>query len=104
MKMIVRFIRFFSYLIHNWEHFPTQKIKGDVKKKVIKCEKCGKVHALYHDCDQITISHGVVFDDDRKSYDWNCFITDASSIYKIEERILDSILNKPKENPLLIYE
>ena len=75
-----------------------------MKKKVIKCEKCGKVHALYHDCDQITISHGVVFEDDRKSYGWNCSITDASSIYKIEERILDSILNNPKENPLLIYE
>jgi len=74
------------------------------EKKVIKCEKCGRVHALYHDCNQISISHGVVFEDDRKRYDWNCFITNASSIYKIEERILDSILNNPKENPLLIYE
>ena len=52
----------------------------------------------------MSISHGVVFHDDRKSYDWNCFITDASSIYKIEERILDSVLNNPTENPLLIYE
>ena len=75
-----------------------------MKKKVIKCEKCGKVHALYHDCDQITISHGVVFNDDRKSYDWNCFITNTSSICKIEETVLDSNLNNPKENPLLIYE
>jgi hypothetical protein len=84
--------------------FSHSKKKGDVKKKVIKCEKCGKIHALYHDCNQITIGHGVVFEDDRKSYDWNCFITNASSIYKIEERILDSILNNSKENPLLIYE
>ena len=74
------------------------------KKKVIKCEKCGKIHALYADCEKITIGHGVVFKDDRKVYDWNCYITDASSIYKIEERILDSILNNSKENPLLIYE
>jgi len=71
---------------------------------VIKCGKCGRHHALYHDCDQITIGHGVVFEDDRKCYDWNCFITDAPSIYIIEERILDSVLNKSKENPLLIYE
>jgi len=75
-----------------------------VKKKVIKCEKCGMHHALYHDCNQISINHGVVFEDDRKCYDWNCLITDALSIYKIEERILDSILNDSKENPLLIYE
>jgi len=61
-------------------------------------------HALYHDCNRISIGHGVVFDDDRKCYDWNCCITDAPSIHKIEERILDSILNNPKENPLLIYE
>ncbi len=61
-------------------------------------------HALYHDCNQISIGHGVVFEDDRKFYDWNCSITDAPRIYKIEERILDSILNNPKENPLLIYE
>ena len=74
------------------------------KKKVIKCEKCGKVHTLYHDCNQITIGHGVVFQDDRKCYDWNCFIKDAPSIYKIEEKILDSIINSSKENPLLIYE
>ncbi len=71
---------------------------------MIKCEKCGSHHALYHDCDQISIGHGVVFEDDRKCYDWNCFKTDAPTIYQIEERILDSILNNPKENPLLIYE
>ncbi|NHJ19742.1 MAG: hypothetical protein EAX91_02275 [Candidatus Lokiarchaeota archaeon] len=85
--------------------FSHSKKKGDVKKKVINCEKCGRIHALYADCDKITIGHGVVFEDDRKCYDWNCFITEASSIYKIEERILDSILNEDaKENPLLIYE
>ncbi|NVM19137.1 MAG: hypothetical protein HWN80_15590 [Candidatus Lokiarchaeota archaeon] len=67
---------------------------------MIKCEKCGKMHALYHDCDQITIGHGVVFEDDRKSYDWNCYIKDAPSIYIIEERILDSVLNSSKEYPL----
>ncbi len=75
-----------------------------MKKKVIKCEKCGMLHALYHDCNQISISHGVVFEDDRKRYDWNCSYTDASNIYKIKESVLDSILNNPKENPLLIYE
>lgn len=85
----------------NYSHSQTKVMW---KKKVIKCEKCGKVHALYHDCIQITIGHGVVFQDDLKCYDWNCFITDASSIYKIEERILDSVLNNPKENPLLIYD
>jgi len=73
-------------------------------KKLIKCEKCGKHHALYHDCNQNSISHGVVFHDDRKSYDWNCFLTQASSIYKIEERILESYFNGLKVNPLLVYE
>lgn len=81
-------------------YFSHSQKKGDVKKKVIKCEKCGKMHALYHDCDQITIGHGVVFEDDRKSYDWNCYIKDAPSIYIIEERILDSVLNSSKEYPL----
>ncbi|GAG74943.1 unnamed protein product, partial [marine sediment metagenome] len=32
-----------------------------------------------------------------------CFVL-KRIIYKIEERFLDSILNDPKENPLLIYE
>ena len=74
------------------------------KKKVITCEKCGKIHALYHDCNQISIGHGIVFYDDRKCYDWNCSYTNTSNIYKIKESVLDSILNNPKENPLLIYE
>jgi len=33
MKIIVRFIKLFSHLINDWEHFPAQKVKGDVKKK-----------------------------------------------------------------------
>ena len=104
MKKIVIFKKLISYIYSIWEVIPTRKIKGDVKKKVIKCEKCGKVHSLYHDCNQITISHGVVFKDDRKCYNWNCIMNESPSIYKIEERILDNILNNPKENPLLIYE
>ena len=61
-----------------------------MKKIVLKCEKCGTNHLLYHECNQNSIIHGVVFQDDRKFYDWNCFLTKASSLYKIEERILDS--------------
>jgi hypothetical protein len=80
------------------------KIKGAVILKMISCKKCGRIHALYHDCNQISIAHGVVFEDDRKCYDWNCSNSNASNIYKVEERILDSILDNPKENPLLIYE
>jgi len=97
-----KFLNVISQYYSNWEYIPT-KTKGDVKK-VIKCEKCGKHHALYHDCNQNSISYGVVFQDDRKYYDWNCFLTQASSIYKIEERILDSYFNNSKVNPLFIYE
>ena len=97
-----KFLNVISQYYNNGEYIPT-KTKGDVKK-VIKCEKCGKHHALYHDCNQNSISHGVVFQDDRKCYDWNCFLTKASSIYKIEERILDSYFNNSKVNPLFAYE
>ena len=80
------------------------KIKGAVILKMISCKKCGRIHALYHDCYQVSLLHEHLLEDDRKCYDWNCFITDTPGIYKIEEKILDSILNNPKENPLLIYE
>ena len=63
--------------------------------------KCGEEHpeGSYH-----YIHCGIMFNNDRKNYEWNCNITDASSIFKIEERILDDYMNKSKANSLLVYE
>ncbi|MFX0043485.1 MAG: hypothetical protein ACFE8L_11290 [Candidatus Hodarchaeota archaeon] len=54
-------------------------------------------------------STGIIFEDDRKTYGWNCTNFNSSSdIVKIQEDILASFIKTLRtdetKNPLLIYE
>lgn len=71
------------------------------KKLMVKCLKCGENHprGSYH-----FIHCGIMFNNDRKNYGWNCMITDAPSIYRIEEKILDNYLSNSKAPNILVYE
>lgn len=68
---------------------------------MVKCLKCGEEHPAgsYH-----FIHCGIMFKNDRKEYEWNCNLANASSIFQIEEKILDDYMNKSKTSSLLIYE
>lgn len=62
------------------------------------CKKCGVKHKF---------STGIIFEDDRKTYGWNC-TNYNSDIVKIQEEILASYIKSLRtdenKNPLLIYE
>ncbi len=62
------------------------------------CTKCGVKHRF---------STGIIFEDDRKTYGWNC-TNYNSDIVKIQEDILASYIKSLRtdenKNPLLIYE
>jgi Lrp/AsnC family transcriptional regulator for asnA, asnC and gidA len=60
---------------------------------MVVCPKCGEEYSLgrkiYHQCKEgYSISHGVIFKDDRKNRPWNC-----QSLDKIDKNILN-ILQK----------
>lgn len=67
---------------------------------MVKCLKCGENHpkGSYH-----FIHCGIMFNNDRKYYGGNCIISDAPSIYKIEEKILDNYLSNSKAHDILVY-
>jgi hypothetical protein len=71
-----------------------------IVKKMKKCLVCGKEYAdgSYH-----TIHCGVVYRNDRKSYDWNCNKVEKLKLHEIEEKIIASFINN-KPSSLLIYE
>ncbi len=68
---------------------------------MVKCMKCGENHpeGSYH-----FIHCGIMFNNDRKCYDWNCTIENASSIYKIQEKVLESYISNSKVSNILVYE
>ena len=64
------------------------------------CTKCGVKHKF---------STGIIFEDDRKKYGWNCMNYNSDSeIVKIQEEILANYIKSLKtdenKNLLLIYE
>ena len=66
------------------------------KRKVIimyYCSGCGVKHKL---------SGGIIFEDDRTNYEWNCNLN--SDNITIQEEILANFLNSKSENSILLYE
>ena len=68
---------------------------------MVICSKCGKE---YQDGTYHSIHCSVMFKDDRKIYDWNCFKPENLKLYKIEEKIISSYINNSKPKSLLLYE
>ena len=75
---------------------------------MLNCEKCGKKYSygrkIYHECDNIAVSQGVIFADSKSNHDWNCVSTLNSTLSQIEERIIESYLVSSKVDSLYIYE
>ncbi|MFX1388737.1 MAG: Lrp/AsnC family transcriptional regulator [Promethearchaeota archaeon] len=47
---------------------------------MVICPKCGEEYSLgrkiYHSCENFSIEHGIIFNDDRKKRPWNCLCLD----------------------------
>ncbi|MBY9003853.1 MAG: hypothetical protein KGD73_07765 [Candidatus Lokiarchaeota archaeon] len=75
---------------------------------MINCKKCGKEYSygrkIYHECSDNSITHGIVFESSREYHDWNCVSALDSSLYQIEEKIIESYLSNSKADSLYIYE
>jgi Lrp/AsnC family transcriptional regulator for asnA, asnC and gidA len=65
---------------------------------LVTCPKCGEEYSLgrkiYHSCEGFSISHGVVFNDDRENRPWNCISIDETD---------KEILNILQENNKISY-
>jgi len=61
----------------------------------VTCPNCGEEYSLgrkiYHECEGFSIEHGVVFNDDRKNYKWNC-----NSIDDTDKKILNILQENDK--------
>jgi Lrp/AsnC family transcriptional regulator for asnA, asnC and gidA len=62
---------------------------------LVTCPKCGEEYSLgrkiYHSCEGYSISHGVVFNDDRKNRHWNCY-----SVDEMDKKILNILQENNK--------
>jgi len=62
---------------------------------MVTCPKCGEEYSLgrkiYHECEEFSIEHGVIFNDDRKNRPWNC-----DSIDETDKKILNILQNNDK--------
>jgi Lrp/AsnC family transcriptional regulator for asnA, asnC and gidA len=65
---------------------------------IVKCPKCGEEYSLgrkiYHSCEEFSIEHGIIFNDDRKNRPWNCLCIDETD---------KKILNIIQENDKIPY-
>ncbi|MFX1380654.1 MAG: Lrp/AsnC family transcriptional regulator [Promethearchaeota archaeon] len=63
---------------------------------MVTCPKCGEEYSLgrkiYHSCcEDFSIEHGVIFNDDRKARSWNCYCIDD-----IDKKILNVLQKNDK--------
>ena len=62
---------------------------------MVSCPKCGEEYSLgrkiYHECEEFSIEHGVIFNDDRKNRPWNC-----DSIDETDKKILNILQKNDK--------
>ncbi len=62
---------------------------------MVTCPKCGEEYSLgrkiYHSCEEFSIEHGVIFNDDRKKRPWNCYCIDD-----VDKKILNVLQRNDK--------
>lgn len=62
---------------------------------MVICPKCGEEYSLgrkiYHSCEEFSIEHGIIFNDDRQDRLWNCHCVDD-----IDKQILNVLQKNDK--------
>ena len=69
------------------------------EKSMPICSKCGKEYSYgsYHH-----IHCGIIYNDDRTAYEWNC--VKSNNFAEIKERIIEDFIDHSKVHSLLTFE